>query len=197
MQNRGVSFSSSLGALNRLVAPGRLPVHTLNRPWRCCVTGGSWLPSPWGVDARPQIRRRSSPGRSATGFRSARRWTHALRPVGRHGLPHASLLVRVEISPKARRSSPRGRSRCRGAGESYADSMGHSRRRAAAPERNLERRPRSARRQSAPPSCKIPLNGLLRTLPEPRFGASNSSASPCYVWKGDSPAQVPAHRSGL
>jgi oxamate amidohydrolase len=126
MQNRGVSFSLERGARNML-APGRLPVHTLNPALAVLADGRIMAYGTMGGDAQPQIQ--AALFSRHAGFRIP--LAEALdRPrcvLGQTwGAPHASLLVEAGFDEAViERLSAAGHDVERLA-ERYADCMGHA-----------------------------------------------------------------------
>jgi oxamate amidohydrolase len=126
MQNRGVSFSLAPGALNRL-APGRLPVHTLNPALAVLGDGRVMAYGTLGGDAQPQIQ--AALFTRHIGYRVP--LAQALeRPRGvlgqTWGSPHASLLVESRFDEGVIERLRSAGHAVEVLGEPYADSMGHA-----------------------------------------------------------------------
>ncbi len=126
MQNRGVSFSLERGGRNTL-APGRLPVHTLNPALEVLADGRILAYGTMGGDAQPQIQ--AALFTRHAGFRVplAQALDQPRCVLGQTwGAPHASLLVEAGFDEAViERLSAAGHDVERLA-ERYADCMGHA-----------------------------------------------------------------------
>ena len=146
MQNRGASFSLQRGALN-LVAPGRLPIHTLNPALAVLKDGRIMAYGAMGGDGQPQTQaavftRHVTFGEPLDAAIDRPRWL--LGPdLGRRARAAAA---GIALRRQSRRSACRRRPRCRSSVRTLFRHDGPCRRGGAASGRHLRRRSRSARR---------------------------------------------------
>ena len=147
MQNRGASFSLQRGALN-LLAPGRLPIHTLNPALAVLKDGRVMAYGAMGGDGQPQTQaavftRHVTFGVPLDEAVDRPRWL--LGPnLGRRARAAAA---GIALRRQPRRSACSRRPRCRGPVRTLFRYDGACRRGGAASGRNLRRRPRSPRRR--------------------------------------------------
>jgi oxamate amidohydrolase len=126
MQNRGVSFSLAPGARNRL-APGQLPVHTLNPALAVLSDGRIMAYGTMGGDAQPQIQAALFTRHVGYQVPLAQALERPRCVLGQTwGSPHASVLVESRFDEGTIE-------RLRAAGhdvevlaQPFADSMGHA-----------------------------------------------------------------------
>ena len=146
MQNRGASFSLEAGALN-LLAPGRLPFHTLNPALAVLRDGRVMAYGCMGGDGQPQTQ--SAVFTRHVQFRQPLeeaidrpRWV-----LGRTwGSPRTTLRLEPRFDGNLIDALACRRPRCRCFAGALLRCHGPRRRGGAAPRRHLRRRPRPARR---------------------------------------------------